>query len=303
MPVWLLLISYAVILGAKAHKGDFNALKLRNVSFQSSPSEDCNICIIEAPGGVSLIYWAPEIANEASNGNGQGNGTADEPYTQVEAGFTFTSPSVYVVYNSLQATYDCNNEPVQTLGVAYGRKTIAYSARFLAYGTLSSPDQRCDENVVVGGFHTIDFSDLYYHPITISTTSKAGCPPYVNPRLSMPADLTDVDPAWRSCQPLYYGAFDPPRVLTRVNGPLSPSPTHSKPTSMPASASDPIVTESHRNVQVTHPATQGPPIPAIPSATSSLVDQVLTPMVDTPTPPQSRNPPIPKIEPAEPASE
>ena len=172
------------------------------------------------------------------------------------------------MYSSLQATYACKDGPILTLGSAYERKTIGYSSRFLAYGTLLSPDQRCDENVVVGGFHTIDFSDLYYHPITTSLTSKAGCPPYVNPRLSMPADLTDVDPAWATCQPLYYGAFDPPRVLTRVNGPMIPLSAPSKPTSVPVPAHDPILTKPQGITPASTSATQGAEVPAIPSATS-----------------------------------
>ena len=180
---------------------------------------------------------------------------------------------MYVVYTSLQATYACENGPITTLGSAYQKKTIEYSSRFLAYGTLSSPDQRCDENVVVDGFHTIDFSNLFYHPITISTTSKAGCPPYVNPRLSMPAELTDVDAAWKTCQPLHYGAFDPPRVLTKIHGPLSPVPDKSNPT--PVSAAEPVLTSSEPTSSVPIPATQAPHIPVIPSPTSNV--QAATP--------------------------
>ena len=65
-----------------------DTIKARSVSTQSSPSEDCNLCIIEAPGGVSLVYWDPEIANATSNGNGTNTVSADEPYTHVESGFT-----------------------------------------------------------------------------------------------------------------------------------------------------------------------------------------------------------------------
>lgn len=159
------------------------------------------------------------------------------------------------------------------MGSAYEKKTIGYSSRFLAYGTLSSPDQRCDENVVVGGFHTIDFNDLFYHPITTSTTTKAGCPPYVNPRLSMPAELTDVDAAWKTCQPLFYGAFDPPRVLTKTDGPLGPVPVEAKPT--PVSAAEPVLTSSQSTNPVSIPATQAAHIPALPTPTSNV--QTVTP--------------------------
>ena len=146
-----------------------------------------------------------------------------------------------------------------------------YSSRFLAYGTLSSPDERCDENVVVGGFHTIDFSDLYYHPIVTSITSKAGCPPYVNPRLSMPAELTDVDPAWRTCQPLFYGEFDPPRVLTKVTGSLLSPPTTTKSTLRPLIALDPSVTEGQGLGSTSPTAVRGPQVPAIPSSTTGAL--------------------------------
>ena len=175
---------------------------------------------------------------------------------------------MYVVYTSLQATYGCNGGPITTFGSAYERKTIGYPPRFLAYGTLSSPDQRCNENVVVDGFHTIDFMDLYYHPITTSVTSKAGCPPYVNPRLSMPAELTDVDAAWKTCQPLFYGAFDPPRVLTSVKGPLDPLPTHGSPESKPPSTSHPAVTTSHEITPTPASAKQGSHTPTMPTPTS-----------------------------------
>ena len=133
-----------------------------------------------------------------------------------------------MIYSELQATVSAtgacdssaSGDPV---GPSYAEKTIGYSSRFLAYGTLTDPGPNCDEQNLPGGFHTIDFSQLYYTPIVTSTVSKAGCPPYVNPRLSLPADLTDVDPAWKTCQPLYYGGFDPPSFLSKASR-LAPAP-------------------------------------------------------------------------------
>ena len=46
---------------------------------------------------------------------------------------------------------------------------------------------------------------------------------------SMPAELSDVDPAWSTCTPVYRGAWDPPRVLIPVAN-LGPTTT-SAPTS------------------------------------------------------------------------
>ena len=117
----------------------------------------------------------------------------------------------------------CESSLWETTGPSFEAKTMAYSSSFLAYGTVQNPGPNCDEYVVAGGFHTIDFNDLYYNPITTSESQKPGCPPFINPRLSLPLDLTSVDPAWASCEPLFYGAFDPPRVLQKASGGLVPS--------------------------------------------------------------------------------
>ena len=53
-----------------------------------SPSRDCNLCIIEAPGGVQLIYWPPDDLNGTFTGNETINDNPDIPHTQVEDGFT-----------------------------------------------------------------------------------------------------------------------------------------------------------------------------------------------------------------------
>jgi hypothetical protein len=44
----------------------------------------CDFCIIEAAGGVQLIYWEPDDAAHPSNITYN----AAQPYTQVENGFT-----------------------------------------------------------------------------------------------------------------------------------------------------------------------------------------------------------------------
>lgn len=132
-----------------------------------------------------------------------------------------------MIYSELQATVSAtgtcdlaaSGDPV---GPSYAAKTIGYSSRFLAYGTVTNPGPNCDEQYIEDGFHTIDFSELYYTPIVTSTVYKSGCAPYANPRLSLPADLTDVVPAWKTCQPLFYGAFDPPSILTKASG-LAPA--------------------------------------------------------------------------------
>ena len=165
-----------------------------------------------------------------------------------------------MIYSELQATVSAtgacdssaSGDPV---GPSYALKTIGYSSRFLAYGTVTFPGPNCDEQYIEDGFHTIDFSELYYTPIVTTTTYKAGCAPYANPRLSLPADLTDVVPAWKTCQPLFYGAFDPPSILTKASR-LAPAP-----------ADPAIVTPTPPPVPISPAAAHATPAAETPAAT------------------------------------
>ena len=167
---------------------------------------------------------------------------------------------MYVIYSELQATVSAtgacdssaSGDPV---GPSYALKTIGYSSRFLAYGTVTFPGPNCDEQYIEDGFHTIDFKELYYTPIVTTTTYKAGCAPYANPRLSLPADLTDVVPAWKTCQPLFYGAFDPPSILTKASR-LAPAP-----------ADPATVTPTPPPVPISPAAAQAAPTAETPAAT------------------------------------
>ena len=141
------------------------------------------------------------------------------------------------------------------MGPSFAAKTIGYSSRFLAYGTVTFPDAGCTEQFIEDGFHTIDFSQLYHTPIVTSTVYKAGCAPYANPRLSLPAELTDVDPAWKTCQPLFYGAFDPPSVLSKASR------------LAPAQADPAKVTPTPPLVPALPPAAQATPAAQTPAAT------------------------------------
>ena len=152
-----------------------------------------------------------------------------------------------MIYSELQATVSAtgacdlsaSGDPV---GPSFAAKTIGYSSRFLAYGTVTFPGPGCNEQYVEDGFHTIDFSQLYHTPIVTSTVYKAGCTPYANPRLSLPTELTNVDPAWKTCQPLFYGAFDPPSVLSKASrlAPAQADPALVTPTPPPVPALPPV---------------------------------------------------------------
>ena len=158
----------------------------------------------------------------------------------------------------MSATGTCpQGLPVETVGPYFEAYTTGYSNNFLAYGTLEIEGPGCTEDVIVGGFHTIDLSNLYYNPISPTTTYKAGCAPYVNPRVSMALDLTAAVPAWASCQPLYYGAFDPPSILHKESQ-LAP----------PAAGAEPVTNAG----------------PAAPTALPAGVPAAPTPNDPAPTP-------------------
>ena len=84
--VWILISgSLCLVIERDGYR---DSSLLGNISTtQRSPSEDCNTCIIEAPGGVSLVYWAPEDANVSSAVNEISDAQPVGPYTQIENGF------------------------------------------------------------------------------------------------------------------------------------------------------------------------------------------------------------------------
>jgi len=95
----------------------------------------------------------------------------------------------------------------------------------------------------------------------------------------MPAELTNVDPAWQSCQPLWYGAFDPPRILTKASQ-LDPA--------APGSGS---VTSVAPVVPAVPATAQATPTPATPASTPTRgKPTTLLPQQNPPTPPP-QNPP------------
>ena len=188
-----------------------------------------------------------------------------------------------MIYSSLHAwvTPCRSTSTTQNVGPSFDAKTIGYSSSFLAYGTLQNAGSGCNDHVVADGFHTINFTDLYYNPITTSTLYKSGCPPHVNPRLSLPAELTNIDPSWRTCQPLFYGAFDPPRVLAAASEIAPPDPGQGiltstgrmplqspSPKAIPSVPSPISATKSKTDLTATQPA--HPSSDAIASETGNL---------------------------------
>lgn len=198
---------------------------------------------------------------------------------------------MYVVYSQLRATPTCNTNVLETIGPSFAAYTLGYSSSFLAYGTLEIPGPGCTESVIAGGFHTIDFSSLYYNPIVPTTSSKPGCPPWVNPRVSMATGLQDVDPSWGSCQPFFAGAYDPPSVLKKQSRLAPPLVAGAGPVTDAGPVATVIPAQAHAApTPAADPGNNGPP-PNPPSGNSR-----------NPGPVNSPNPPQPAPAPADPGN-
>ena len=106
---------------------------------------------------------------------------------------------------------------------------------------------------------------------------------------SMPAELSDVDPAWSTCTPVYRGAWDPPRVLIPVAtlGPtttstptskLLPSPASSIFSSLPTATTSPQSSSNQDSIplfgQLLHPSQSKAKLP---SPTDRKVDASTAP--------------------------
>ena len=62
----------------------FSSVDTASALLPQAPADYCGLCIIEAPGGIRLVYWEPDDVGI------QQNVTANpsQPYTIVDNGFT-----------------------------------------------------------------------------------------------------------------------------------------------------------------------------------------------------------------------
>lgn len=149
-----------------------------------------------------------------------------------------TSPSVYVIYHTLQADYNCDGASVVDVGPTYDAVTIGYPPDALSTGVC---------------YHTnwmpINYTELYYPPPDYEVITEAACSmPVGDPRtvdslpilagspiFSIPHDVSQINPLWSSCTPAAPGGYDPPRALTKaanlVPTPVLPPVTQAQPES------------------------------------------------------------------------
>ena len=106
-------------------------------------------------------------------------------------------PSVYVAYHNLEAYVSCPSGAPLACGRSYNT-TVAYAPVELSTA-LSARSQETDCTYVLVNY------------TMLGDYSSSGDPDFF---LSIPSSLTTLDPAWSTCTPVLYGAWDPPSTLS-----------------------------------------------------------------------------------------
>ena len=153
---------------------------------------------------------------------------------------------MYIAYNGLQAYITCTEYGPVARGRTYNT-TIAYEPAYLSTSISARAPQTCD-------FTKVIYTELANFPYSDGSSLI----------LSLPSALSSMDPAWGTCVPASYGAFDPPSTLRQATaltkvplGPISPiPPTPGRHASLPYAPA------------TTTPATPGSPSMAPPNLSS-----------------------------------
>ncbi|OQN96747.1 hypothetical protein B0A48_17171 [Cryoendolithus antarcticus] len=227
-------------------------------------------CKIQA-GTVQLLYWPPNTEVHVSRGNHTivpANATG--PVTAVALGRTFTSPTVYISFDSLYARDSC---------APYGP---TYTDQIVALTNPADLSSLWGSSSGGGVLSTafFNYTDIYITPVPESIyTSQPRCAsarasacdprkgnepdmsacltwtcprvaPY-EPIIAIPPEVKNLDPAWASCGGGINGAYDPPLPLTPVStvvGVTTPgdggldTTTPATPASTPQSPAAPVTT-------------------------------------------------------------
>lgn len=119
--------------------------------------------------------------------------------------YSSVAPSVYIAYQNLRAYVSCPWGQTVARGKSYNT-TVAYAPDDLSTA-LSARAQQTECTYI-----KINYTKL-------GDYSSSNNPDFF---LSIPSSLTSLDPAWSTCTPALYGAWDPPTTLrpaTALTGP------------------------------------------------------------------------------------
>ncbi|KXS94238.1 hypothetical protein AC578_10099 [Pseudocercospora eumusae] len=219
-------------------------------SFAPGCTMGCQKCRITG-SSVELFWWPPQTA-------------ADDglPVTAVGFGTTFTSPTVYISFNTLFASDSCS-------GVG---KT--YSSTILAIPNSKDISSLWGMSLVNGLQSTaaFNYTDLLHtDPVPTSIFNRQ--PRCVSswwwqstlagpideydcnrdypwrPILALPRQVQDIDPEWANCVGGIEGVYDPPVALTSARSAIKPTLPHgissTTEPAAPKSTHEPLPVQTH----------------------------------------------------------
>ncbi|KAL8819058.1 MAG: hypothetical protein Q9191_007815 [Dirinaria sp. TL-2023a] len=198
----------------------------------TTSSIDYSECILDV-GNVQVLYF-PESTTSTNVTR------PPDIVTAVEGNYTFTSPSVYVVWSTVSAVIEDWLRGPPTPLAAHYNITKAYPPKAL----MTVPGD-CDYHGANGrpwaALNVNDLSNPSQNWIAAQgcfwqfgedggTGPLGGVDPNgtemaASPIVSYPADIKTIDPKWKKCDADVYnwGAYDPPRALVPVHA-LTPEP-------------------------------------------------------------------------------
>ena len=194
----------------------------------------CNTFCNIAASAVQLVYWPTP---------------APQPYitTVVSGGFTFISPSVYLIYTSLFAFGDnsaCGKSQFPTTVtktiIAYIPNTISSFTKSSRLGTPRQVDnaQLWNNCSSAAAFHVSSFpipcnnfpKDTYCASLlSVGSSQEAGNYQHCTPNLALPSGLNSMFPEWTTCNIFQYEAnpavvFETPCALVLANAMAGSTP-------------------------------------------------------------------------------
>jgi hypothetical protein len=199
------------------------------------------------------MYWPPMTSTAGANATL----TGEKPFTVETLGTTFTSPTLYVSYQSLYATNGCGHKvgtpmydqiiaipTASTLSSVWARPlggaVIFYNGPGVLTSTASLNITDLHEPVPMSIYSSQPFCASYAQANAAQFELNSwDCPrdsPY-KPVIKLPHDLLQgLDPAWAECAEAYGGVYDPPIALRPADAiavPTRPA-SNGEPTSNPA---------------------------------------------------------------------
>lgn len=238
----------------------------------------CTPCEVQG-GTVELLYWADQATASLSSSWPL---NLSHPVTAVYKNMTLTSPTVYIDFQTAYATNNCG----ETVGGTYPGAVIGVLPQ-----SLSSLDGANDvfQQIIDGGAST----SIFYQAESFNFHNLAGVVPasvyaaqpscfalgcYViysngySPRLMLPTEVRNLDPAWKTCGLAWQGLWDPPKalkpasVIDPVTTPVAASQTvPASPKSAISSVASQTTISDVRSTASPDPGIMHPDIPAHPT--------------------------------------